>query len=418
MPPRKSKRVIALNSTCPCGSGKQYKRCCNAKGIIFRQKDEYHFNTHFNRYESNIDHHYAKFEYSNFKYESVSAKIGRIKCRLVHSKGNSIIVPEFILLGNGGWIQPLFFTAPYLINMDNDQLCYLYIDIQEGETLKIQFYASAFKRAFSDKSHLYECQIFGPPDIEKYTCGVYAVVNDNLFLHLYHHTNDVGFDGINGSNSLWSSRWNYRGSKECINYNFLYFTHIPEIKYDSDLITVAMSKDGRMDYQIDSFNPPRPMPENFREVYEDYIYTAQVYRSTSSDRNCTIEFDIPIESIDLKHLYLHNQGKDFFYEVCFPYIHRIKSQPKSIIYFNNKFAIENKPPIIHSDYAIVGDTGFKDGLASPFEEEDTTFIFKIEDCGDQTIHEYWFTHFNTDLFSGKNIDILKVQEVKINPTNK
>lgn len=333
-------------------------------------------------------------------------------------EGDSIIIPDYILLDNGGWIQPLFFTPPRLVNMDDDQLCYLYIDIQGGETIKVRFYSSAFKCAFSDKSHLYACEIFGPIDLERYTSGVYLEEENNILLNLFHHTNDPGFDGITESNSLWSSRWNYRGSKECLNFNFVYFTHIPEIKYDSDLITVAMSKDGNMDYFIDSFIVPKSVPANYREVYKDYIYTAQVYRSTSSDRNCTIELSVPIEFIDAKHLYLHHQGRGFFYEVCFPYIHRVKTQPKSIITFNGEYTIERKNPIVHSDYAIIGDAQYKDGLAAPFEEEDTSFIFKIEDCGDQTIHDYWFANANQDLFTSKRIDALEVQDSKVNPTNK
>lgn len=377
-----------------------------------------HFNTHINRYESSSDHHYTPFTYSACPYIDSAPIEARIKCRLVHMQGNSVVVPDYILLNSGGWIQPLFFTAPQLVKIEEDShSCYSFIDIQEGQTIKIKFYSNGFINEFPDKSHLYRCEVYGPTDIEKYSCGEYFEENGQILLHLFHHTDDKGFDGITGSNSLWSSRWNYRGSKECVNFNFVYLTQIPEIKYNSDLITVAMSADGNLDYMTDSFIQPPVVPVNFREVYKDYIYTAEVYRSTSGNRKCTIELDVPIESIDVKHIYLHHQSNLFFYEVCFPYIHRIKTLPKAVVPFDNDFTIEDKPPIVHSEYAIIGDARVKSGLAAPFEEEDTDFIFKIEDCKGQTIHGCWFAHANQDLFTSKNVDTLQVQDVDANPTN-
>ena len=375
------------------------------------------FNTHLNRYESNTDHHYAQFNYSACPYTDSQPIEARIKCRLVHMDGNSIVVPDFILLNNGGWIQPLFFTAPQMAKFDEKpDSCQLYIDIQNGETIKIRFYSNGFIKEFADKSHLYKCEIFGPPDIQKYSSGDYLEENGQILLRLYHHTNDAGFDGILNSFSLWASRWNYRGSKECINYNFVYFTHVPEITYDNDLISVAMSADGNLDYCIDSFNKPATISPNFSEIYEEYIYTAKVYRSTSTERYCTIDFDISIEAIDIKHLYFHHQGNLVFYEVCFPYIHRLKTLPKAIVTFNEEYTIENIAPIVNSEYAIVGDARCKEGLAAPFEEEDTTFIYKIEDCNGNTIHDFWLAHSNQDLFTGKKVEVLVVHDVKDNPS--
>jgi hypothetical protein len=412
------KRLIPLNSKCGCGSGNQYKRCCYPKGVMYYEKGKLELNTHLNRYESAIDHHYAAFNYSSFKYEESDAIKGRLKCRLVHMEGDSIVIPDYIFLGNGEWIQPLFFTAPYLVRLEDDYFCYFYMDIAGGETIKLKFFSSGILKTFDDKSQLFECEIYGPHNMEDYTSGEYFENGGNILLHLYHHTNDKGFDGITGSNSLWSSKWNYRGSKECVNYNFLYFTHIPEIKFASDLITVAMSMDGNIDYMIDSFAQPNVLPQNYRDIYKNSIYTAEVYRSTTIDRNCTIELDIAVDAIDVKHLYLHFQGGLYFYEVCFPYIHRIKTTAKATVALDEDYVIINKPPVVNSEYAIIGDAQLKDGLSAPFEEEDTSFIFKIEDCGKQTIHDFWFNNSNQDLYSGKKIEPLKVQEVKVNPTIK
>lgn len=389
------------------------------KANSFKKADDrFAFNTHLNRYESKTDHVYYQFDYSSCPYIDLQPIDARIKCRLVHMEGNSVVVPDFILLNDGGWVQPLFFSVPLLAEFDEKpHSCEFCIDIQEGQTIKIRFHSNGFMKEFADKSHLYKCEIYGPPDIVKYTSGDYLEENDQILLRLFHHTNDGGFDGIMKSSTFWSSRWNYRGSKECINYNFVYFTHIPEIKYDSDLVTVAMSKDGTLDYKIDSFLPVSG-PLNFREDYKDSIYTANVYRSTSTERDCRIDLDVAVETIDIKHLYWHHQGNSPFYEICFPYIHRIKTLPKAVVVFNEEFTVESQAPIVNSEYAIIGDARSKEGLAAPFEEEDTSFIFKIEDCKGKTIHEYWFAHSNQDLFTTKKVDVLKVQDVKDNPTKK
>lgn len=406
------------NAPCPCGSGKIYKRCCLLTGGIQLLKTGGYkkFNKQLNRYETDIDHHYATFDYTTFKYIDSKPYVGKIKCRLVHADGNSIIIPDYIFLKNG-WIQPLHFTAPFLFKLDEKNIgCDFFIDIQGGETIKVRFYNRNLLQSYPDKSQLFECEIYAPADIEDYTSGTYKTINDKIYLQLYHHTDEVGFNGITGSKALWSSKWNYKGSKECINYHFAYFTHIPKIKYSNDLITVAMSSEGKIDYMIDSLVLQKSVPPDYRTRFEKSIYVANVYRSTTKDRDESISFLIPVESLDVKHIYLHHQGNLFFYETCFPYIHRIKLQPNSVLPFNDDYIIENNSSIVHSDYSIIGDARIKDGLAAPFEEEETKYIFKIEDCGSESIHDFWFSHENSDLFSGKVVDSLEVKSIVDNPT--
>lgn len=406
------------NAPCPCGSGKKYKRCCLLKGgiVLPSKKPQVKYNKQFNRYETGIDHHYANFNNQGCDYIDSKPYIGKIKCRLVHEAGNSIIIPDYILLKNG-WIQPLHFTAPFLYKFDETSIgCDFFIDIQNGETIKVRFYNHQLLQTYPDKSQLFECEIFGPADIEEYACGEYKTIDNKIYFKLFHHTNEGGYNGITGSRTLRSSKWNYRGSKECVNYHFAYFTHIPEVKYPNDLITVAMSADGNIDYMIDSFVLPKVMPPDYRKRFENSIYTAKVYRSTTTDRKYTIEFLIPIECLDVKHIYLHNQGHLFFYEICFPYIHRIKLKANSILPFTDDFRIENVDVIVNSEYSIIGDARNKEGLAAPFEEDETKFIYKIEDCGKESIHDFWFSHENKDLFTGKVVETLKVKDVDDNPT--
>lgn len=408
----------SLTATCPCGSGKQYKRCCFLKGgiVIPYKNQNMVYNKKYNRYESAVDHHYKTFSYRDFKYGDSKPYNGKIKCRLVHVEGKSIIIPDFLFIRNG-WIQPLHFTAPILCELDEKTIvCDFFIDIQNAISLKVRFYNTNLLETFSDKSQLFSCELFGPSDIEDYICGHYSTIEGKIHLTLFHHTNEKGYDGIINSKSIWSSKWNYKGNKECLNYHFAYFTHIPEIKYANDLITVAMSAEGEIDYMIDSFSQPKILTPDYRKEFEDFIYTAEVYRSTSADRNKAIKFYIPVENIDVKHIYMHHQDNLVFYEICFPYIHRIKLKPNSVLPFNDEFKIENSSSIFNSGYSIIGDARYKAGLAAPFEEDDTKFIFKIEDCGAESIPDFWFSHSNKDLFSGKNIEVLITNMKEDNPT--
>ena len=406
------------NKPCPCGSGKLYKRCCLLTGGI--QVDKFgsyvKYNKQLNRYETELDHHYAAFEYTSRGLDSSSIFQGKIKCRLVHERGNSIIVPDYLFLNNG-WIQPLHFVAPQVVKVDETKIfCEFFIDIQNGQTIKVRFFNDDYILSYTDCSQLFNCTIYGPADIEQYVCGEYQTHDNQIYLKLFHHTNDTGFNGITTSKSLRSSRWNYRGSKECTNHHFIYFTHIPQIKYPNDLITVAMSADGKIDYMIDSFIQPKIIPSDYRERFKKSIYTARVYRSTTDDRNQSLAFYVPVDWIDIKHIYLHEQGNLFFFEVCFPYIHRIKVNAGSALSFDERNFIGRSALVVHSDYSIIGDARTKDGLAAPFEEEDTTFIYKIEDCGNEPIQDFWFSHANQDLYTGKSISPLEILHVEDNPT--
>lgn len=375
------------------------------------------FNKKFNRYESDIDHHYAPFNYNAFQYDWVKPYKGKIKCRLVHALGSSVIVPEYVFFNNNTWLQPLHFIAPILAKLDEDLiLTDIFIDVAGGKTVKVRFMNDGLLNILDDNSQLYDCEIYGPSDIESYASGDYQVINEMIYLKLFHHTNENGYLGIMNTKLLWPSKWNYRGNKECVEFNFVYFTHIPELKYPSDLATVAMSAEGTIDYMVDSFTQPAAIDKNFREKYKDSIYSANVYRATTKDRNYVIPFFIPVAAIDVKHVYKHLQNGRVFYEICFPYIHRLKVTLGSKIPFTDNKVIEESRLIVHSEYCIIGDARTTDGLAAPFEEEETQFIFKIEDCGGKSIPEFWFGNSNTDLYTNKVISTMTMIEVDNNPT--
>lgn len=414
-------KKVGRNDKCPCGSGKKYKKCCIVTGKFNAglKSTSKNFNKSLNRFESSTKHLYPSTDHKPDKVYSHDTKAvkGMIKCRLIHTDGNSIILPDFIFYSTG-WIQPLNFTAPLISKLDEETIVTdLSIGIQNGVTIKVRYFNTGYIKSYADKSQLFECEIFGPEDLANYQSGDYIEELDQILLKQYHHTNQKGYDGILGSKSLWSSVWNYKGNKKVENHNFVYFTHIPEIKFDSDLMTVGMAADGNLYYTVDSFIPPAMMDKKQLDEFKDFIYTAEVYQATAGVRDKTLEFYVPVNLMDAKHIYKHTQHM-VFYEICFPYIHRIRLKPKCVLHFNAEKRIEPDSNTLTGDYLIVGDATTKEGLAAPFEEEETKFIFKIEDCGDSPLPVFWIERSNQDHFSNKEIELMDIKEVEDNPANK
>ena len=63
------------------------------------------------------------------------------------------------------------------------------------------------------------------------------------------------------------------------------------------------------------------------------------------------------------------------------------------------------------DYVIVGDATTVAGLAAPYNEEETSHIWKIERAPDQsTMLDFWMEHGNTDHFSGKTPEMQQFKD--------
>jgi hypothetical protein len=66
----------------------------------------------------------------------------------------------------------------------------------------------------------------------------------------------------------------------------------------------------------------------------------------------------------------------------------------------------------HFDYVVVGDATTVEGLAAPYDEEDTRFLLKIErpPAGTNML-EFWFEHGNQDLYSDKRVETQTLEQV-------
>jgi hypothetical protein len=68
------------------------------------------------------------------------------------------------------------------------------------------------------------------------------------------------------------------------------------------------------------------------------------------------------------------------------------------------------------EYVVVGDGTTVEGLAAPYDEEDTRFLLKIERPPAETnMLEFWFAHGNQDLYSDKSVETQKLEQVNSSP---
>jgi hypothetical protein len=68
------------------------------------------------------------------------------------------------------------------------------------------------------------------------------------------------------------------------------------------------------------------------------------------------------------------------------------------------------------DYVVVGDATTVEGLAAPYDEEDTRFLLKIERPATGTnMLEFWFGHENQDLYSDKRVETQTLEQVNLPP---
>src|SRR5215218_3598483 len=117
-------------------------------------------NRRFNRHEKAGMHFYSK----DFGSRGVGAVeyTGYIKCKLAHTVGGSLIIPDQIYLQGGEslfWLQPLAFLANSIVKTPEAIDCLLHIDISLGHSVAVTFEAAGHLHAYPHGSHLYRCDI-------------------------------------------------------------------------------------------------------------------------------------------------------------------------------------------------------------------------------------------------------------------
>jgi hypothetical protein len=357
-------------------------------------------NKHFNRVEYSNHHEYQRlFEE---RQKGVTERSGFIKCKLLHAEGLSLVVPDQIFFEKYKlfWIQPLFFDPTILIADDDGTICTIYVDISFGRILRIRFNTNDFIRRFDDKSELFKCQILGPPDIQEYSTGeAYWDENGIPFLRFFHHTKKDAVEGIKSSGQYWLSKWNIRGNKELTNVGFVYFTSLDKIKFNEDLVEIAMiSKGGKFALTLDQSPYGKPDTIMF-----------DIYRGNTADRRYTLANWINASYLAPQPIHQHGlPGQGIYYAVVEPYIYRVGVEPDQVLEHHDNVIGDTDSPVKRFEYLILGDASTIAGLEAPFDEEKTDQIFKIADVGmSQNILEYWFENSNQDLYSDLSPELIK-----------
>ena len=366
-------------------------------------------NKKFNRIEFSLDNVYNSYAYgTNF---DISTEFdGYIKCKLVHKKGASIILPELIIIGEVefNWIQHFTFLMNLLVKDNDIVINTIYVDIAFGSTLKIQFKNSDLQQVFKDNSSLFKCKIYGPKNLSEYFTGNgYFDESQTPYLKLFHHTKEEFKEMIISSQTLKSSKWNFQGTKKLNNINFVYFTSIDEIKTPGDLKQIAMSNDGKLLFVKDNYDIPEKLPPDFKERYSDGILELTVYRESTENRKSTIDFFVDSTNLFTPNIWMHKpDGEAVYYELCNPFIFRLGLENEGYIEYTNQTISSTKTPI--QEYVVIGDCTTLSGLEAPYDEENTSEIFKVEPLfGKINILDFWFENGNQDLYSDKKISKFK-----------
>lgn len=361
-------------------------------------------NKRYNRIESKTDHLYI----NNYGSKGLATNTidGYIKCKLAHAKGLSVIIPDQIYFnwnGNLRWLQPFIFLPCKLAKFDNEVLCDLNFDISCGYTSRARFKSTDFIRDFDDGSQLFKCELLMPDDAGEHAIGKSEIDSDwNIEVELFHHTKPDIKQLIINSGKLLGSKWNIQGSRELEKSEHVYFTPLHEIKVNNDLQRIAMSHEERIELIRDNFTPPTILFPGWKEKYKDDILFMKVYREDTKNRTATLSYMVPVHYISPHHILKHSpNGQPVYYEISSPFIHRVQIRKGASLKFEEKFILESDD-IINHEFIIIGDATILDGLQAPYDEENTTHIFKIEFLEKEIMLDFWFKNANQDLFGARN----------------
>jgi hypothetical protein len=370
------------------------------------------------RYNRTITPH-ARIPWADFGSRGLGSTThqGYIKCKLAHGMGYSVVVPDALFLGSAAdkWIQPLAFGPNVLGKCDAHIRCAFSVDVSCGHRLSVEFNNDDLVSTLADGAELYRCTFSGPPDLRNYATGDSSFVPGHApYLRLYHHTSVDAKQQIERSREFWGSKWNIQGThKKLTNVAYVYFTPLDRVVHPDDLKMIAMSSEGKLTFAIDGFVPPVALMPDWEDTFKNQILVLPVYRASTGDRTETLEFDIDSTLLTPQHVLRHSPpGEPVWYEIATPFVHRVGIEPSATLKFSSGKMDYGVVQTKHFDYVVVGDATTVEGLAAPYDEEDTRFLLKIErpPAGTNML-EFWFEHGNQDLYSDKRVETQTLEQV-------
>lgn len=327
---------------------------------------------------------------------------GLVKLRLGHAAFGSMLLPELIFLERSSWhfFQPSFFGPPILgFNVGPDtHVARFSVDVGSPRAtdltrLIVEIRSDGLVKRYEDGSQLYRCFIDGPKGLTRSASGrCRQRADDDFDLRLYHITNPKAFSGIVTSGELRSSRWNLQGTRELGNVAYVYMTSLPSIESEEDLRRIAMSSDGVIRFQTTSSRAREEALE------------LTVYRENTTGRTARLQVNLASNLLAPPHLLIHRPVADQpYYEVVGPEIYRVGVHPGVALAYGNGIATGDEASMKRFDYLVVGDASSIDGLAAPYDEEDTDQVVHLEKLNaGLDLFEFWLEHQNSDQVSSRN----------------
>lgn len=330
---------------------------------------------------------------------------GLVKLRLGHAAFGSMLLPELFFVKLGGWrfYQPSFFGPPILGFNVEPSLHVSRFNVDVGSPrgtdptrLIVEIRSDGLVRSYNDGAQLYRCAIKGPSRPLRYSSGRCSPrADDDFDILLSHITNPAAFAGIRGSGELRSSRWNLQGTRELANVAYAYLTSLPSIGSEEDLRRIAMSSDAVIHFQTTS---SRPREETLELT---------VYRESTTGRTARLPVSVATDLLAPPHLLIHRPlGDQAYYEVVGPEIYRVGVQPGVALAYANATATVDPGSLKRFEYVVVGDASTLDGLAAPYDEEETKEVVHVEklDAG-LDLFDFWQANQNSDQVSDRNPEV-------------
>jgi len=305
------------------------------------------------------------------------------------------VLPDQLYLDLGGalnWIQPLFFTGNIIAHFEGAYTCDIGVDIAHGICIRLRFTKDQLVRRLPDGSFLYRCEMKAPPHLYRYTTGRARLADDAPQILLFHHTAQGTKRLIEESKHFRCSSWNIQGTKQFETIQYLYLTCLPDIRDVDDLQQIAMSHTGRIAFRLD------------RNLTDDPDLILQVYRDSTDNRTSTIAAWVNTAQLGTQPCYRHHPPDGFgYHEVVSPFIYRIGVDPQTLVQFGRNGLIPDSPKALM--HAVVGNADSLEGLAAPFDEEDTPEQLRIPTINaPDEILSYWMEHCNRNLYDELEVE--------------
>ena len=335
-------------------------------------------------------------------------KTGYLKCRLLHFRDRgSVIQPDLIFCGseNGVFHVPRFFDPNLIRYGQNDEnLCQVNIEVADKVEVRTRFSSHDHVVTYRDGSVLYRCCLATSPSVQKEprADGRWRSLDAGcLQVHLYHHTDKKGLEGIRDENFIRASRKNIDGSLQLQNIQYCYFTNIGTIRTTLDLQAIAMSDMGSI-YLL-----PTNAPLDIQ-----FASRVKVPSQTPNDRTQTISLWIDIDLLAPNHLLIHHNENRMipYYETVLPNVFRIGLRPGEgrgvkIQGDIGTVARQNRKQF---EYIVVGNADVDSGLRAPFHEESAQSIADVETlAADTEIIRFWRQNANSNLVFGEPPELVR-----------